>query len=130
MDIFSLGILISFMLIKYKRCIPFSRDLKFSSSLTSDGKLFQILGNNSRQVNQSDSQRQQPQENRLPKTMETLSGQHGVTWLLTDIQDGVITSSTNLVAHGDIQKWQGGLKLDGTSSWIEVKMIEGIFILF
>ena len=61
--------------------------------------------------------------------METLSGQHGVTWLLTDIQDGVITSSSNMVAHGDIQKWQGGLKLDGISSWIGVNTNEGLHFL-
>jgi len=62
--------------------------------------------------------------------METLSGHHDITWLLTDIQDGVITSSPdNIVAHGGIQKWQGGLKLDGKTGWIEIDTSEGLFTI-
>ena len=58
--------------------------------------------------------------------METLSGHHGITWLLTNIQDGTITSTSDMVAHGNIQKWQGGLKLDGKTAWIEGRTTQGI----
>ena len=56
---------------------------------------------------------------------QTITGHHGVTWLLTNIEDDLITSAPTLMAHGDIENWQGGLKLDGKSSWIEVNTTEG-----
>ena len=62
------------------------------------------------------------------RPMETLTGNHGITWLLTDIQNGVITSADDLTVHGDVQKWQGGLKLDGVESWIEVNTSKGTIL--
>ena len=56
---------------------------------------------------------------------QTLSGRRGQTWLLTDIVDGTITSASSVRAHGHIEKWQGGLKLDGHTAWIEVNYTNG-----
>ena len=58
-------------------------------------------------------------------TTETLSGYEGMTISLTDITDGVIASAPLLKAHGLIHKWQGGLKFDGVTAWINATDIDG-----
>ena len=56
----------------------------------------------------------------------TLSGHPGVTLLLTDIEKNFIKSSPFLVAYGTLHRWQGGLKFDGKSSWIDMDAVNGI----
>ena len=58
----------------------------------------------------------------------TLSGHSGVTLLLTDIEKNFIKSSPFLVAHGTLHRWQGGLKFDGKSSWIDMDAVNGMVV--
>lgn len=66
----------------------------------------------------------------IPKlgTTETLSGYPGMTLSLTDIIDGVIPSASILKAHGLIHKWQGGLKFDGSTAWINATDVNGTYL--
>ena len=54
------------------------------------------------------------------------SGYDGLTISLTDIKDGVITSAPALKAHGAIHKWQGGLKFDGATAWLNATDVDGM----
>ena len=58
-------------------------------------------------------------------TTETLSGHMGMTFLLSDIENGIIKSAPQLQAHGMIRMWQGGLKFDGKTAWINANTIDG-----
>lgn len=59
---------------------------------------------------------------------ETLSGHTGATLLLNDIENGVIKSKPPLKTHGNIRKWQGGLKFDGKTAWVNANILDVAYL--